>query len=194
MGTVKRCYLKKKVWKGQQNEGKENYWSSPNITAKAKPISDSICLGALEKPHDYGAQMLNMDLILFGLLSKILLDKIISLCIWGDRMKIRKDQGAIKTNHQYPRVTFFLHHKHASLQTFLGRQSVNICKRNCKIISGLPLSQIRHLTEFMSHLVKRWAKLWLCSIFYLRNWDILMKVILCCSFSGIHFGLSVLGI
>lgn len=49
MGTVNRCYLNKKGWKGQQNEGKENYWSYPNITSKAEPTPDSIFLGALEK-------------------------------------------------------------------------------------------------------------------------------------------------
>jgi len=41
--------LKKKGWKGQQNEGKENYWSSPNIIAKAGPIPDSTFLGTLEE-------------------------------------------------------------------------------------------------------------------------------------------------
>lgn len=49
MGTDNRCYLKKKGWKGQQSEEKENYWSSPNKTAKAEPIPDSTFLCALEK-------------------------------------------------------------------------------------------------------------------------------------------------
>lgn len=83
--------------------------------------------------------MLNTDLIFFGLFSKILLDNII-LYLRGRNEN--QDQGTIKTNLQYLRVTFFLHHKHTSVQTFLRQQPVNICKRNCKIKTGLPSSQI----------------------------------------------------
>lgn len=64
METVNRCYFKKKGWKGQQNEETENYWSSPNKTAKAELIPDSTFLCALEKCYGSGAHMLNIDLII----------------------------------------------------------------------------------------------------------------------------------
>lgn len=38
METVIRYYLRRK---GQQKEGKENYWGFPNILPKAEPILDS---------------------------------------------------------------------------------------------------------------------------------------------------------
>lgn len=78
MEIVIRYYLRRKGWKGQQKEGNENYWGSPNILPKAEPILDSF-LGVLEKCYCEGTQMLTMDLIFFGLLSKLPLDKIISL-------------------------------------------------------------------------------------------------------------------
>jgi len=77
-------------------------------------------------------------------------------------MKIKKGQGTIKTNFSHLRVTYFLHHKYNSF--LLWRPSVNIYNRNWKLKAGLPLSLIRHLTEFMRHFMKRWAKLRLYSI------------------------------
>lgn len=111
METVIRCYLRKKGWKGQQKEGKENYWGFPNILTKAKTILDSF-LGVLEKCYCEGTQMLTMDLVFFGLLSKLPLDKIISLSGWGHRLRVGKKQGTVKTNLQYLSVafSFFFHH------------------------------------------------------------------------------------
>lgn len=69
---------------------KENYWRSPNLTARAEPITYSVLLSALEKCYDWGAHVMTMDLIFSGLLSKILLDEIISISVWGSRMRNRK--------------------------------------------------------------------------------------------------------
>lgn len=52
MGIVNRWYLKKKGCKCQQNEGKENYWGSANLTAKEETTPYSVLLGALEKCYD----------------------------------------------------------------------------------------------------------------------------------------------